>query len=843
MSVVLPEAEAKSFVVELQRTYFPECTDCSISEDAINRGHVKWRGRVDAPVVIVGEAPGQEEEEQELAFVGSAGRKLNKVLRSVGIDSNDMLITNTVKCRPRMNRNPTSKECRICREKYLVREIKLYPRKLIIALGNFGYYGVVPKGSPSGITSRCGVFEENEEFGCTVLPCLHPAGVLHKPATEPLLVDAIRKAAKFIKNGYTHTSKRSAVYKEIRDLDSFWDLVSEIKSAKKFVVDLETTGFSCITDRIICMSFSTEPFTAWYLPLREDEHFVWSKGDWEAIEEGLKGIFEDSSIGKMGFQVKFDFKFLISHFGWEIRGSVDDPMLMHHLIEEGTPHGLKSLAIRYAGMGNYSRPLEDAFAKVTQNRELSPEEKHYGKIPSSILKGYAAADADATLRVYDYLLPILKGDPDLFRFYRRGVMPVMDVLMEMELTGIRVDQERIRKLGEDLLQELESLKVEFGAEVDEEINIGSAKQLSELLFQKGVRGKKYPIVKPGRKYPSTDESVLRELQEKTGDRIFDILLQYRKVGKLNSTYVIGMAKQIAPDGRIHTSYLQHGTVTGRLSSSRPNLQNIPRDSIIKNIFIPSPGYFLLSADYRQHEVRMWAEYSQDQRLIEALSAGEDVHSQIGSMLLGKPAEDISKGERVFVKGVVFGLMYGRGARSLAMGLAKTLKREVPEDEAKTFMRLFFNMFPDARQWLYDQQDFAARNGYVKNRFGRIRHLPEIFSANKEIKAEAKRNARNAPIQGLASDITNLALVRIRSAFKDRGLRARLLLQVHDEILAEAAIAEIPAACEIISEQMLRPISGISVPLAIDLEILDRWGGEPIDIEKVYDIQRENEIPF
>jgi len=830
MSVQLSKAEAKSFVVELQNTYFPECTDCSISEDTPNRQHVKWRGKVDAPIVIVGEAPGEEEEEQKLAFVGAAGRKLNKLLRSVGIDSDrDTLVTNTVKCRPLKNRNPSAKECRICREKFLAREIKLYPRKLIIALGNFGYYGVVPKGSPSGITSRCGVFEESEEFGCTILSCLHPAGVLHNPATEPLLVDAIRKAAKFIKNGYAHDSQRSVIYKEIHNLDTFWDFISEVKDTSKFVVDLETTGFSAETDEILCMSFSTEPLTAWYLPLYEDENWIWPKSDWEAIEEGLKGIFEDPAIGKMGFNVKFDFKFLVCHFGWDIQGSIDDPMLMHHLIEEGTPHGLKNLAVRYTGMGDYSRPLADAFAKVKRNRELSPEEKHYGKIPTIILKGYAAADADATFRVYEYLLPILKKDPDLFRLYRKGVMPVMSVLMEMELTGIRVDQQRLKEFGKQFRQELKELATEFNECVGEEVNIGSSKQLSELLFQKGVRGKKYRIVKPGKKYPSTDESVLKALQEDTGDRIFDILLQHRKTGKLNSTYVVGMAKQIAPDGRIHTSYLQHGTVTGRLSSSRPNLQNVPRESVVKNIFVPSPGYLLLSADYKQHEVRMWANYSQDPKLIEALSAGEDVHSQIGSMLLSKPAEDISKGERVFVKGVVFGLMYGRGSKSLAEGLGKTLKRKVPEDEAKMFMRLFFNMFPGATQWLYGQQDFAERNGYVRNLFGRVRHLPEVFSLNKKVKAEARRNARNAPIQGLASDVTNLALVRLQKAFKDSDTGARLLLQVHDEVLAEAPIDKIHIVQEIMDEQMSKPVSGISVPLAIDLEVLDCWGGEPVSV--------------
>ena len=826
MSVQLAMSDAKRFAVEFQDTVFRSCTGCTISEDATDCGNVRPRGNVRASVVIVGEAPGEEEVRKQQAFVGKSGKLLHKSLKRYGFDTDtDSYVTNTVKCRPIGNRSPTAKECCECREKFLVNEIKLFDRKLIIALGNYGYYGVFPKGSPSGITTRHGIFEWSEEFQCYILPCIHPAAVLRSPSSEKLFREALIKGARFIRNGYELDEEKPVEYKDIFGLEAFRELIVEVKRRKQFVFDLETTGFSWMTDKILCITFSTKANSAWYLPIHWDEKFVWDKDDWRIIQEGLRDIFEDSSISKMAFNAKFDLKFLIHHFGWDIQGPIDDPMLMHHLLEENTPHGLKALTSRYTTMGDYSRPLEDAFNAI-KNSRIPKEDKHYGKIPSDILKPYALMDSDATFRVYDRFLPMMtdnKISPELHRFYRKGVIPVMDVLMDMEMTGIRVDQDRIEELRTKFLQELTNRQLRFNVLAGREVNIKSSKQLSEYLFAEAG----FTPIKLGKNYPSTDESVLKELQKKHPDERFDILLAFRHTGKLLSTYVDGLAKQIAPDGRIHTTYLLHGTATGRLSSAKPNLQNIPRDSVIKSLFVPTQGYLLLDADFSQHEVRMWANYSQDSKLIEALTTG-DVHSNIGSQLLGKPIDQITKEERVFVKGVVFGLMFGRGSSSLAGGLSETLGRPIPEHEARRFIKLFFDMFPVASEWLITQENFAMDNGYVLNLFGRVRRLPEVKATNEPgLMAEARRNARNSPIQSLASDVTNLALIRIRNGFRKAGLKARLLLQVHDQIVAEAPEDEIDAAMDIMKEQMIVPPAAITVPLAIEIKIVDCWGGEPI----------------
>ena len=488
MSVQLPMSKAKRFAVEYQNTVFRSCTDCSISEDATDCGNGRPRGNVRAPVVIVGEAPGEEEVNKQQVFVGKSGKLLHKSLMRYGFNTDtDSYITNTVKCRPIGNRSPTSKECRECREKFLTNEIKLFDRKLIIALGNYGYYGVVPKGTPSGITTRHGIFEWSEEFECYILPCIHPAAVLRKPAFEKLFREALIKGARFIRNGYELDKEKPVEYKDIFSIDAFRELIAEVKRRKQFVFDLETEGFSWMTDRILCMSFSTAVYSAWYLPILWNEKFAWDKTDWGTIQEGLRNIFEDPSIAKMAFNAKFDLKFLIHHFGWNIQGRIDDPMLMHHLIEENTPHGLKTLASRYSTMGDYSRPLEEAF-NVIKNSRIPKEEKHYGKIPSDILKPYALMDSDATFRVYNKFLQMMKANkisPGLYRFYRKCVMPVADVLMEMEMTGVCVDRERIETLRTEFLQSLTDGQSRFNTLAGQEVNINSSKQLSEYLFGAG----------------------------------------------------------------------------------------------------------------------------------------------------------------------------------------------------------------------------------------------------------------------------------------------------------------------------------------------------------------------
>lgn len=805
---------------------FPGCGQCGIASERRFRSLVMPRGALDAPIVIVGEAPGQGEEIEGEAFIGSAGKLLDAVFQNVGIDTRELMyITNTVKCRPLNNRTPVSAECRTCRELFLKQELNAYPRKLIIALGNIGYYGVVPKGSPSGIMSRSGIFEKNEEFSCLVLPCIHTAAVLRNPSHTILLEDVAAKVRKFIDDGYNLPDQHSTIYKEVRDLDSFETLLQELRSHGRFVVDLETTGFNFWGDRILCMTFSTGIYTAWYLPLEENEQWLWPKEDWTLIQEGLRVIFEDPNIGKIGHNLKFDLKFLIYHFGWDVSGKLDDTMLMHHLIDENTAHGLKSLAARFTDLGNYSKELEDVFNDIKRSR-IPLEDKHYGKIPTEVLKRYALLDADVTYRLYEIFkerLKLVGKGQTLFKFYSKIIMWVMRTLMHMELVGVRVNIEQMTKLQEEFGNRLGELQDQINTYAEGDINIRSTKQLRELLYvHLGLEVIKDPQLRTPKGGPSTDEATLKALQARNKHPILGMLLEYRRISKLNSTYVIGLLRELAPDSRLHTSYMQHGTATGRLSSSRPNLQNIPRESIIKSLFVPTEGWYFVRGDYSQHELRMWANYSKDSKFIAALAA-QDVHSYIGSILLNKDPATISKEERTKVKGVVFGLIYGRGTKSLAAEFDMT-----PE-EAQKFTDAFFEMFPESSAWLKQQEKVVTQVGQVTNTFGRVRRLPEVHSTDNAVSAMAIRQARNSPIQSLASDVTNFALVRISETFKRRGLKARLLMQIHDEIVAEAPRDEVLSAYNIMYEEMMKQPRGIVVPLKVDLGVVDRWGGTYLDL--------------
>jgi len=749
------------------RIDFRQCMGCYISEEYSTKQPVFTRGAFDAPVVIVGEAPGAEEELKGEVFVGPAGKKLEEFLKAVGLESSQFYITNTVKCRPIGNRAPTPGECRACREKFLKHEIAAYPRELILTLGNVGYFGVVPKGVPAGIMARNGLFEYCEEFNSMVLPCIHPAAVLRNPSNTTLMEDVISKLKKFIDDGYQLPMSQSGTYSHIRDLSKLEEFLQEVKQRKRFAVDLETEGFSFMYDRILCMVFSTHAFSAWYLPIIEGGELVWCKDDWKIIQESLRQIFEDPEIGKIGHNLKFDLKFLIHNFGYDIKGDMDDTMLMHHLLDENTEHGLKPLAARFTDMGYYSRELEAAFTAIKRSR-IPPEEKHYGKIESQVLWEYALRDADATFRLYDQFGEQLSHKPKLIRLYQRNVMEVMRVLLKMEMVGIRIDLPLLEEYKHTFRERLNELEAAVASHSSKPLNIRSVQQLSDFLYNDlGL-----PVITVSEKgLPSTDGATLNALKTLTSHPVLDLLLEFREIGKLYSTYVIGLEDLIDHCGRVHTSFLQHGTVTGRLASREPNLQNIPRPDVtgklpsIRHLFIPEEDWFLIQSDYGQMELRAWAQYTQEEQFIQALRSG-DVHSYIGSILLGKPADQIDKEERTKVKTIVFGLIYGRGAPSVAESL------KISIEEAQTFIDMFFQMFPQSSNWLRVQEERVKRDKKITSLFGRERHLPGVTSSDSGIRAQALRQGRNCIREGtLVSTSKGLVPIEVLCTGEELALEA------------------------------------------------------------------------
>ena len=824
----LQENEAvKDWLSRLNFTYCKECTVPTTYTMNLQPKQVSPRGPLDAPIVIVGEAPGKEEETDGEVFVGPAGRKLKEFLTGVGLDMDQFYITNTMKCRPQDNRQPTTEECKKCREKFLKRELLAYPRKLIIPLGNIGYYGVVPKGTATGIMARNGLFEDNEEFNCQILPCIHPAAILRNPSNDSLMQDVVIKVARFISDGYALAPKKPIVYKHIRDLSMLEEFMAEVKDRKQFSTDIETEGFNFQQDKILCIVFSTQACTAWYLPIIEEEQFVWSKDDWKLIQESLRTIFEDPDVSKIGHNFKFDLKFLIYNFGWQVRGQLDDTMLMHHLLDENTAHGLKSLASRFTDMGSYSKELDDAF-KAVKRSHIPIEDKNYGQVDTKILSEYALADADATYRLYEYFCTQIPEGTKLDYLYHRNVMEVTKALVDMEMVGVRVDMLKLQEYKHLFRSRLDELEKEVGVYSPEPINLRSVAQLQNFLYEL----LKFPVLATTDKgKPSTDEATLKLLKERVIHPVLDLLLDYREVGKLYSTYVIGLESQVDENNRVHTSYLQHGTKTGRLASKEPNLQNIVRPDVtgkippIRHLFIPTEGWLFIQSDYAQMELRAWAQYTQEKKFIDALTSS-DVHSYIGSILLDKPMDQINKEERNKVKTVIFGVAYGRGAQSVAEGL------NISYAEAAAFIDLFFKMFPQSAAWMLEQEKTAIREEKVTNFFGRVRHLPEVKSTDSGVRAAASRQARNSSIQGLAADVTNLALMRVHKAFKQENMKARPLMQIHDAIICESPKDEVKDAYNIMKACMLELPPNFTVPLAVDIEITDRWDGNKIALEEL-----------
>jgi DNA polymerase-1 len=868
----LVKLEDESIEEWFNRISFPKCKECTVSKDRPYRYQVYPKGPIDASIVLVGEAPGKQEEEEGEAFVGPAGQKLEEALVNAGVDSSQFYITNTIKCRPLENRAPVAEECKKCRDLFLKHEINAYPRKLVIGVGNIGYYGVVPKRTPSGIMSRSGIFEENEEFNCLVLPCVHPAAVLRTPSNQPLLDDVAVKIAQFINNNYNLQEKTPVNYKEVRTIADFNKCIKEIKEKKLLVVDLETQSLDYFKGRILCISISTASYTGWYIPVIENDDSAWSRYDWTIIQEGLREVFEDPTINKIGHNLKFDLEFLIHNFKWKVKGQLDDTMLMHHMLDENTAHGLKDLSTRLTDLGSYAIELEEAFNVVKRSR-IPIEEKHFGKIPTDILIKYTCTDVDATFRLYKLFNQQLI-EQGLYDTYRNVVMDVMPVLMKMEMTGVRIDKTKIDELKIELKQQIDELHIKISSylpgkdkkkleleqkikNVEEaqdfymssalttpkklwelkkqltdlnteltnlgepEINIKSVPQLRKLLYD----DLKLPILKKTDKgEASTDEETLTLLQEKTNHPILTDLLQFRELSKLYSTYVVGLDELISPDGRIHTSYLQHRTVTGRLASTDPNTQNIPRESTIRQLFTATEGWYFVIADFKQAELRVWSYCSQDEQFIQALTTS-NVHNVIGARLLNKPEDKITKEEKNRVKQAVFGVAYGRGTHSLAA------EWKMSYQEAQAFIDKFFAMMPKAYQWLLDQEDFAKKNGYVKSIFGRIRRLPMINSSEESLKAQALRFARNAPIQSASSDLTNLSLIRIDREFERLGMKSRLLMQVHDSVAIESPPEEVKEAVAIMQRCMTTPpFPEFNVPLAADIEVSDRWGGDKINLD-------------
>jgi len=588
-------------------------------------------------------------------------------------------------------------------------------------------------------------------------------------------------------------------YRLVTEADDLARLVGELSAEKEICFDTETTGFDIFNDRIVGLSLAVRPHEAWYVSFTPENR--------DTFAALLRPLFENDGITKVAQNMKFDIM-VLSRLGIEVRGRKIDTMIVHYLLDPEARHNMNYLAERYL---DYS-PIRIETLIGRGARQLTMDQVNLHSV-----KEYAAEDADITLRLKHVLWRELE-EAGLADLYSRVEEPMIDVLARMEMAGVKVDCSLLDEYAVELNARLAELEREVRAEAGEPtLNINSARQLGEVLFAK-MRIAEKPKMTKTRQF-STDEEYLQGFAGK--HRIVDLILQYRGVKKLLSTYVEALPQLVnRATGRIHTSFNQAVTATGRLSSTNPNLQNIPvRDDMgrrIREAFVPSDDdHLLLSADYSQVELRLMAHLSGDESLIAAFLHDEDVHAATAAKLFHKRIDEVTPDERRKAKTANFGIIYGISA----FGLSQRL--DIPRKEAKELIDGYFASYPKVKEYMDGAIAAARETGCVTTVFGRRRILRDIDSRNAVARGVAERNAINAPIQGSAADIMKLAMIEIDRRFREEGIRSRMILQVHDEVIVDMLRSESDRVTAIVREAM-EGAASLRVPLISDAGEGENW---------------------
>lgn len=565
--------------------------------------------------------------------------------------------------------------------------------------------------------------------------------------------------------------------------------------------DTETTGLDPLTAELVGIAFSWEATKGFYVPFPEDR-----KEAQKLIEE-LRPFFEAETIEKIGQNLKYDIK-VLDKYDIQVLGRLFDTMLAHYLINPDMRHNMDVLAETYLNYTPVS--ITELIGKKGKN-QLSMRDIALEKQTE-----YAVEDADITFQLAQHFRPELK-EANTEKLFEEIEIPLLRVLADMELEGINLDTEFLHSLSSDLNNDINNLEKKIYEKAGEEFNIGSPKQLGEILFDKLKLVEKPKKTKTGQY--STAEEVLSYLAK--DHEIIQNVLDYRGLAKLKSTYVDALPEQVKPTtGRVHTDYMQTVAATGRLSSNNPNLQNIPirteRGRQVRKAFIPkNEDYILLAADYSQIELRIIAALSQETTMIEAFKNGEDIHASTASKVFGVPLEEVTREQRSNAKTVNFGIIYGVSA----FGLSN--QTDLSRGEAKDLIDTYYKTYPKLRNYMSEQVDFARENGYVQTVLGRRRYLKDINGSNAVVRGAAERNAVNAPIQGSAADIIKIAMINIHKKLQKGSYTSKMLLQVHDELVFDVYKPELEELKTLIKTEMENAYT-IAVPLDVEVGVGDNW---------------------
>ena len=592
----------------------------------------------------------------------------------------------------------------------------------------------------------------------------------------------------------------------ILDSATLDDWLTRLSAADFFAFDTETTSLNYMVAEIVGVSFAVEAGTAAYVPLAHDYPGAPEQLSRDEVLAQLKPILEDESKGKLGQHLKYDANVLMNH-GITLRGIREDTMLESYVLDAtGSRHDLDTLALKY--LGQRTIHFEDIAGK-------GAKQITFNQVPVEQAAPYAAEDAEVTLRLHAVLSARLEVEPSLQQLYRELEVPLVPVLSRIERNGTLVSRDQLAAQSTELGQRMLALEAKAHELAGGPFNLGSPKQLGEILFNR----LELPVLKKTPKgAPSTAEEVLAELA--LDYPLPAVLMEYRSLSKLKSTYTDKLPGMIDPKtGRVHTSYHQAVTATGRLSSSDPNLQNIPirteEGRRIRQAFIAAPGCKIVAADYSQIELRIMAHLSQDPGLLAAFAEGLDVHSATAAEVFAVDIEQVSVDQRRKAKAINFGLIYGMSA----FGLAKQLG--IGRHEAQQYIDVYFARYPGVADYMARTRALAHEKGYVETLKGRRLYLPEINARNRQRQQAAERTAINAPMQGTAADLIKLAMLAVDAWIHSSGVDARLMMQVHDELVFEVADDAVAGLSEKVAA-LMSDIGWLDVPLVVEVGTGDNW---------------------
>ncbi|MCG9554239.1 DNA polymerase I [Vibrio sp. Isolate31] len=596
-------------------------------------------------------------------------------------------------------------------------------------------------------------------------------------------------------------------YETILDEESFNAWLEKLKAAELFAFDTETDSLDYMVANLVGLSFATEEGVAAYVPVAHDYLDAPQQLNRDWVLEQLKSILEDDAQAKVGQNLKYDMS-VLARYGIEMKGIKHDTMLASYVFNSvGGKHDMDSLALRF---------LQHSCISFEQIAGKGKKQLTFNQIELGEASPYAAEDADVTLRLHNRLMENIEQDEKLKAIYEEIEVPLIPVMSRIERTGVFVDDMLLGAQSQEISVRLDELEQKAYELAEQEFNMNSPKQLQAILFEKmGL-----PVIKKTPSgSPSTNEEVLQELA--LDYPLPKLIIEYRGLAKLKSTYTDKLPKMInAETGRVHTSYHQAVTATGRLSSTDPNLQNIPirneEGRRIRQAFVAQHGWKILAVDYSQIELRIMAHLSGDKALLEAFQQGKDIHAATAAEIIGVNIEDVTSEQRRRAKAVNFGLIYGMSA----FGLAKQLG--IPRGEAQHYMDTYFERYPGVMQYMEDTRSAASEQGFVETIYGRRLHLPEIQSRNGMRRKAAERAAINAPMQGTAADIIKKAMLLVDEWIQAEGDgRVKLLMQVHDELVfevEESSLAEIESKVQ----ELMESAADLDVPLVAEAGHGDNW---------------------